>query len=216
MEVFFIIIVVAFIVMSSTAKANADKKRREQQAAEAARRANYEAQQAERTRQAAPRQAARPAVSPRVGGWHCACGADNAASAGFCTRCGRPRAEAATGSLAYASSEGTGTGGSLGGVSNEGRGGYEGEPAHAPKTTLRHAVKPVTESRHAHTEESITGGGEPCTESYEEDVHADAYSLETGVHTLPYGLTFTDKDEVIRGLLYSEIFGKPKALRGRG
>lgn len=40
--------------------------------------------------------------------------------------------------------------------------------------------------------------------------------MEGKEHIIPYGLTFSDKDEVVRGMLYSEIFGKPKALRGRG
>lgn len=220
MQVFFIIIVVAFIVMSSVAKSNAGKKQHEQQAHEAAQRAKFEQQQAEQARQQAnaPRPVMRPTVSGRVsaGAWHCACGADNTVSAAFCTRCGRPRAQAASGSLAYASSEGGGGVGSLGGTSGEGMGSYEGEPSHTPKSSLRHAVKPVTESNHAHTEESMTGGGEPCTEDYDEDIHLNAYSMEGKEHIIPYGLTFSDKDEVVRGMLYSEIFGKPKALRGRG
>ena len=77
-------------------------------------------------------------------------------------------------------------------------------------TTLTHVVKPVTESRHAHTESSM-GGGESCPPK-EAPVMPLAVHMSTEPKVDLPKLGFS-REEVVRGLLYAEILGKPKALR---
>ncbi len=125
----------------------------------------------------------------------CSCGYENAPGSKFCHKCGQKLIQATSGSMNYASSEGLST---------------EGESA-ARGTTLRHVVKPMTESHHFHTESSMTGRDVPCEDSYAEAEVADAYS--NAEQDAAYSLDITDREKIIQGVLYSEILGKPKALR---
>ena len=129
--------------------------------------------------------------------WICTCGYENSAGSKFCHQCGKKFAPAAakSGSLDYDSSEGLST---------------EGESA-ARGTTLRHVVKPMTESHHSHTESSMAGRDVPCEDSYAETEAADAYSSTE--QSTAYSVDITNRERIIQGVLYSEILGKPKALR---
>lgn len=148
-----------------------------------------------------------PAVAPSVkqasaqnqdmpGPWACTCGFYNA-QGNFCRQCGRSRAAGMSGSLEYISTEGM----SLD-KSPRKRGG-------AVRPSLKHVVEPVTESRHSHTESSMYGSAMDCEEEYNEQ--KDAYG-DTANNTA-YSVDMSDRDAVIQGVLYSEILGKPKALR---
>lgn len=129
--------------------------------------------------------------------WICTCGYENSAGSKFCHQCGKKFAPAVaqSGSLDYNSSEGLST---------------EGESA-ARGTTLRHVVKPMTESHHSHTESSMAGRDVPCEDSYAETEAADAYSSTE--QSTAYSVDITNRERIIQGVLYSEILGKPKALR---
>jgi len=77
-------------------------------------------------------------------------------------------------------------------------------------TTITHVVKPVTESAHAHTESSM-GGGEPGPPKAAPVLPISVRgNTEPKIHLPKLGFT---RDEVVKGLLYAEILGKPKALR---
>lgn len=77
------------------------------------------------------------------------------------------------------------------------------------QTTLTHVVKPVTESAHAHTESSM-GGGEHCPPAVQTATIPAPTASEARVYLPKLGFT---RDEVVKGILYAEILGKPKALR---
>ena len=209
---------------------------------EAHRRAAVEAER----RRAAGRTAA-PRVQPSVSapgagtaaggqgaGWHCACGKDNRSEARFCVKCGRSRADGETGLLGYYSTQGESLRGSGEGMSSEGAGlrgdteGYstEGRFAGAPgaaKPSLRHVVRAVTESAHAHTEGGPSEeGGALCEEEYDphtrdsyELTGPDAYEIGQETQELPYGLSFAGSGDLARGVLLAEILAKPRALRAR-
>lgn len=262
-----IIMIVALIFINSIAKVNQQKKRNQsQQTAQRDPQHNTNAAQLDAQRRAAAEaeQRRRGTMAPRVSttvqpsgaGWQCVCGRDNTAGAEYCIKCGRKRAEAMGGSIVYNSNEGGGLGGSLAyastqgatvagnteGYSTEGRG--TGNLVTA-KSKLHHTVRPGTESRHSHTESSMTGLGEPCTEDYDPSTHnmyeqkgdaysqkagdsyaqnpgdsyaqraGDAYAIGTDARGFLYGLKLDDANDIARGILYAEILSKPKALRGR-
>ena len=253
MPTYVIIIIVVIIIFNMAAKSSQQKRRREaQQAAQNnqqqnARAAQIEAQrraaaEAERSRGIGP--TVRPTVQLSGRDWHCSCGKDNGAGAEFCVKCGRKRAEAQLGSLNYTSSEGQVIGGDTEGFPTEGRS-LSGDLV-AAKSSMRHAVRPVTESRHGHTESSMSSGDEECVEDYDphsQDAYSqkagdsyaqragdsyaqrvgdsyaqtagDAYALDADSEELIYGIRPADSSEVLRGLIYSEILAKPKALRAR-
>lgn len=81
-------------------------------------------------------------------------------------------------------------------------------------TTLTHVVKPMTESSHAHTESSMGGGQEcPAPVSPVPTVKKAApVCAESEPRIALPKLGFT-RDELVKGMLYAEILGKPKALR---
>ncbi len=218
------------------------QQRQNQQAMEAERAAQAElSRQAQQRRPGTMQPTVQPTVGVNnfpggPAGWACTCGNRNPSGANYCRRCGRARAAnrastatnaanmAAMGSMAYASTEGAGSMGSLGGASGEGMGGTGSLGGSAPqgparrkgdpiKSTLRHAVQPVTESGHGHVESSITGVEGPCAEDYTDAHSEDAYALSTAGHELPFGMKLDERDSVIQGMLYAEILGKPKALR---
>lgn len=92
--------------------------------------------------------------------------------------------------------------------------------AFAPQSSITHVVKPMTESPHAHTESSM-GGGEACPPPNMSVASGAATPAAMSVPVLQRqtaalsaisALGFSQK-ELARGILYSEILGKPKALR---
>lgn len=261
-----IIMIVALIFINSIAKANQQKNRKaSQQTAQRNTQQSVSAQlEAQRRAAAEAEQRRRSAIAPRVAptaqttgpGWQCVCGRDNATGAEFCTKCGRNREQALGGSLVYNSKEGAGNPGSLIYASTEGASvagnseGYsiEGQGAGnlvAAKPKLRHGVRPGTETRHSHTESSMTGLGEQCTEDYDPFTHdqydqkgdaysqkagdsyaqkpgdsyaqraGDAYAIDRDARMIAYGLKLNEVSDIARGVLYAEILSKPKALRGR-
>lgn len=224
MQFIIFLVAVAFIVIriaaSKEASKNAGKGRPEQNQPGAPRQTQYAPAQ-QRPAQPRPTVAPRPVAAPtpnveaRVGApWTCSCGRTNPADAAFCVKCGRTRSESVSGSMEYSSSEG------MAGSSTEGMASGTGEGVGsdvrnrraAIKTELRHVVAPMTESSHSHTESSITGGEPPCEEDYGAP-HEGAYELNRMPAVLPYGITLKGRRALIEGVLYSEILGKPKALR---
>lgn len=260
MEAIIIIVVVIFIInLIGRSQMNQMKKRSQEDAqlvrdAKAARRSTL-AEQLEEQRRVANAErrtispTVRPTVQPSGAGWRCVCGRDNAQGSAYCVKCGRRREEAMSGSLVYNSNEGRGARGSLAYSSTEGMAGggdmegysTEGRDAAgelvAAKPSLRHTVRPATESGHSHTESSMTGGGEACAEEYDQYTHdgydqkgdaysqktadgyaqkaGDAYAIGREAQGLPFGLRLNEAGDLARGLLYAEILGKPKALRSR-
>lgn len=224
-----IFFVIAIFVINVIAKANQQKRRQEAQRQSAQRNVRQQeelaaAEEARRRAVEAGRRSAglsptvRPSVQPGASGWHCVCGRDNRSGSAFCVKCGRKREEGATGSLEYVSTEGEALRGDTEGYSTEGRG-LDGTLV-AAKPSLRHVVRPVTESRHAHTEESMEGREAECAEDYDqqdsyEQTGRDAYALDAEARELPFGIRLADKGDVLRGLVYAEILAKPRALRGR-
>lgn len=193
MQGIFIIIAIAWLIYASIAK----KKKAEQQA-QRQKKLNDNVAAAERQ---AAFDAPRQPGAVQHGAWTCSCGYTNAASSKFCRQCGT--AYAMNGSMNYASSEG---------MSVEGGGGLKRQPLareNMPKPSLKHVVKPMTESSHSHTESSIFGDKVKCDELYTEI--EDAYS-GTEQHTA-YAVDMADREGIIQGILYSEILSKPKALR---
>lgn len=80
-------------------------------------------------------------------------------------------------------------------------------------TTLTHVVKPMTESSHAHTESSM-GGGHTCPpEPSAPAVKRPAPVCAESEPRVPLPKLGFTRDELVKGILYSEILGKPKALR---
>ena len=79
----------------------------------------------------------------------------------------------------------------------------------ARRKAMQHVVKHVTESAHAHTESSM-GGGEHCPPAVQTATIPAPTASEARVHLPKLGFT---RDEVVKGILYAEILGKPKALR---
>lgn len=77
------------------------------------------------------------------------------------------------------------------------------------RPSVSHTVKPFTESEHAHTESSITGI-EECENEYAvpEVERTDAVNAPEAQFNLKL-----DAENAALGILYSEILGKPKALR---
>lgn len=241
METIIIIAVVIFIINAIIG--SQQKKRRQQDARPAQRdprQISIEAQleeqrsaaEAERRRTMQP--TVRTTLVPRQSGWHCVCGRDNGADSAYCVKCGRPREEGQSGSLYYDSGEGRSAPSEMGGYSGEGasvagdtegystEGRREGKTLAAAKSSLRHAVKSVTESRHAHTESSMTGIQQECEEDYDPHARdsydlggADAYALASDAQAMPYGIALRGGEDIARGVLYAEILGKPRALRGR-
>ncbi len=130
--------------------------------------------------------------------WTCSCGYENTAQSKFCRQCGKARG--ASGSLAYTSGEG---------VSTEGSRISARVTTETPKSTLKHIVKPVTESKHGHTEESMYGFTDECEELYAET--DDAYSEIEHIGGVKSELH--DKEWLIQGIVLSEILGRPKSLR---
>ncbi|HWQ58853.1 MAG TPA: hypothetical protein VN540_07500 [Clostridia bacterium] len=238
----FILLIVVAVFVSAIAKAKKQQQRRvppdqstQGQQPNVAQTAQLEAQrraatEAERRRRAAMGpQPARPTVSVMPGDWHCVCGNDNARNAAFCTKCGRKRAEGQTGSLEYYSTEGQAVRGDMEGasmlgdtegVSSEGR---TGSALVAAKPSLRHVVRSVTESTHAHTEGSASlEEGAPCEQEYDphtrdsyELTGPDAYEISQEKQGLPLGMKLSSRTDFARAILYAEILGKPKAMRGR-
>ncbi len=226
MEFIFIIAVIVISVVNAhnkkkkqaeaAAKRRADVRSLEGESARADERLrDYQAQRQQRTaRREAPAApavpTARAAKRPADPAWRCTCGAANREGT-FCTACGRARYG---GSMGYVSSEGRG-------ASGEGMSAPvmkperpEGSPRPAAPT-VRHIVKPLTESGHSHVESSISGI-EDCYDTPEAETPAgDAYAIGGEERTLPYGLTF-NQSAAVQGLLYAEILGKPKGLRRRG
>ncbi len=106
---------------------------------------------------------------------------------------------AQTGSLSYASTEG------MQGDSTEGIGARVSTNVSASvKSRVSHTVRPVTESAHAHEETSITGIMPDCPDETIE---------EKAVSAPKAPLLRFDHEAVVSGLIYSEILGRPKALR---
>lgn len=103
----------------------------------------------------------------------------------------------ASGSLAYDSSEGLNPVGDAEGVSLEGMRGS-------------HVVRPFTEGTHSHIESSLTGDI-PCppVSAFQGGLppRAAHRQADTGLRL--------DLAGVRQGLIYAEILGKPRALRGR-
>lgn len=84
----------------------------------------------------------------------------------------------------------------------------EKQEEQAPHVHSKHVVAPSFYSGHAHEESSMTGSGLTCApvevrKAPEKAPDASGKKLE---------LEF-DSDSVLKGLLYAEILGKPKALR---
>lgn len=77
------------------------------------------------------------------------------------------------------------------------------------RPSVSHTVKPLTESEHAHTESSITGI-EECENEYtvSEVERTDTTDVPEAQLNLKFGA-----ENAALGILYSEILGKPKALR---
>lgn len=125
-----------------------------------------------------------------------------------------PYAPPASGSMAYDSKEGVGSGGSLGGTSWEGMptaNSQEGGPVSqaAPPSSIAHVVKPLTEGGHGHEESSITGvvPCPPLPPPSEPSAKADAVPPALSL-SLPL-----NRAAARRGILYAEILGKPRALQ---
>ena len=57
----------------------------------------------------------------------------------------------------------------------------------------------------------MAGRDVPCEDSYAETEAADAYSSTE--QSTAYSVDITNRERIIQGVLYSEILGKPKALR---
>jgi len=74
----------------------------------------------------------------------------------------------------------------------------------------RHALEASGITGHAHTESSMTGFSEPCPPAVQMPKRPLLYAEQTPVSAA--GLTF-DRQSVVKGFLYGEILGKPKALR---
>ncbi len=72
-----------------------------------------------------------------------------------------------------------------------------------------HVVQPFTESAHAHTESSMTG----VTECEEQNRTAYVINSEAKPELVLARSLPLDERSVVRGILYAEILGKPKALR---
>lgn len=138
------------------------------------------------------------AAVPGDNAWTCSCGYKNTAEGKFCRQCGKARG--ASGSLAYKSSEG---------VSTEGSTVKARVTAETPKTTLKHIVKPITESPHGHTETSIYGADDECEELY---VEADDAYAEVKYNS---GITVElhDREKLVQSIVLSEILAKPKSFR---
>ena len=134
--------------------------------------------------------------------------------------------------------EGQGAGGSMGRtlregsvslesqpvLSGEGRGAFRGSLEGTSSEGMRmeglspsaeggapHVVAPFTESRHSHTESSMTGDT-PCPPERRAAAPA-APQMEPSLRTA-YGLSF-DRQSLVAGFLYGEILNRPKALRNR-
>lgn len=71
-----------------------------------------------------------------------------------------------------------------------------------------HVVAPSFYTGHAHEEGSLTGEGIACTTVVRRQAPAEAPAAPEKKLELDF-----DGDSVIKGLLYAEILGKPKALR---
>ena len=221
MEGLIFLLVIAGLIMKVVQ--SGAKKQKGETPEQARQRAAIEAARAARQREEADaRRAAtgrtmqptiRPGVSSTLGGWTCRCGRENAQSARFCTKCGRARGDSVSGSMAYASAEGAASMEGAAYASTEGEGSNVRINPNPAKPKLRHVVKPVTESDHSHTEGGVAGA-EPCYEGYEQP-DEDAYEISTSTRALPHGLTLIGREALIRGVLYSEIIGKPKALQRR-
>ena len=218
MEIFIIILIIVAVVNASKKKqAEAEQQRRKAAAAATRTTADEKARAEARLRdyqaqrqKSGPRPTVAPTVNrpstPQTGTWYCTeCGARNNTSSRFCTECGKPRRVAnASGSMEYESTEGLG--------STEGR-------ARPVSVSIRHVVKPMTESDHSHVESSATGIEEDCYDAFDEPTaptrEKDAYAIGGERRSLPYGLAF-NKNAAVQGLLYAEILGQPKARRGHG
>lgn len=216
-----ILLIIGLVIANAYSKAGRRQRSAQAKQFEANLRGEAEARAAQPA-QARPMQPAVRAAQPsaRAGrpgpdAWRCTCGSANAAGAVYCTRCGRGRAETfASGSLAYDSHEGMAAYGGGEGDSTEGRG---MGTLSAAKPSLRHIVKPSSESAHTHAETSITGLSGDCEaeEPFADDSapEEDAYALGQKKQVLPYGLALNTPGDFARALLYAEILAKPKALR---
>lgn len=90
-------------------------------------------------------------------------------------------------------------------------------PRKAHQPSISHTVKPLTESTHAHTESSITGFSECDPDEYAQpldlsDNEDHAEDIDSAPVSRGFALEF-DVQNVRNGILYSEILGKPKALK---
>ena len=72
----------------------------------------------------------------------------------------------------------------------------------------RHTLEASSVTGHAHTESSMSGEQEPCPPGMQGVPVSRKTSPKTGIAAL-----MTDKDALRQAVLYSEILGKPKALR---
>jgi hypothetical protein len=70
-----------------------------------------------------------------------------------------------------------------------------------------HVVKSFSEGGHTHQETSMTGNTDKCPPTGEEDYKAISV-LKVGGIDLEFGIS-----SIKQGILYSEILGKPRALR---
>lgn len=77
--------------------------------------------------------------------------------------------------------------------------------AHAHTT---HVVAPSFYTGHAHEEGSLTGEGIACTPVARRQIPAEAPAAPEKKLELDF-----DGDSIVKGLVYAEILGKPKALR---
>lgn len=120
-------------------------------------------------------------------------------------------------SMAYESTEGTGGVGSIAYTSAEGPGGESGRLSHMDVTlrqTPEHVVQALTESDHTHMESSMTGAA-PCPPDSAPSVaqHDAAYAIRDTAS--PAAAFVFDRPSAIRGVLYAEILGKPRAKKRR-
>ncbi|MBQ9832239.1 MAG: hypothetical protein IJO48_00755 [Clostridia bacterium] len=81
---------------------------------------------------------------------------------------------------------------------------------HGTKSPLTHTVRPFTETGHIHTESSIDGIQECDIMPHDVSADVSAPAPSEGAMSCPIDLSGTN---AAKGIIYSEILGKPKALR---
>lgn len=207
MEFAVIAMIIIFFVISSSSKVKRAKSYDQSKilAEERAKKMEEEAAVAEAARHSRVAQinsTVQPTISSRVGTaqygaqWQCSCG-QGGNRGEFCTNCGRARQQ--NGSMSFVSGEGKGSEG----AANRAKANI--------KPKLRHVVEPASgKTAHAHMETSMEPNNVVCEEAYTQPEY-DAYTQnETNS---AYSVDITDRNAAITGILYSEILGKPKALR---